>query len=154
MPASPSNAENLADETRRVYEQAELRLLALIGSYLAKDLDAPDWAELKLLQMQLLQGQADQIMVLFQKDSIIASLDVTPATTTKAAAATQQLVATAHRTNGDSTQVVTSDTVWTTSDATKATVNAAGLITAVATGSATITGTYRGKTDTCVVTVS
>jgi len=93
-------------------------------------------------------------MVLFQKDSIIASLDVTPATTTKAAAATQQLVATAHRTNGDSTQVVTSDTVWTTSDATKATVNAAGLITAVATGSATITGTYRGKTDTCVVTVS
>lgn len=94
-------------------------------------------------------------MVLFQKDStIIASLDVTPATTTKAAAATQQLVATAHRTNGDSTQVVTSSTTWTTSDATKATVNAAGLVTAVATGSATITGTYRGKTDTCVVTVS
>lgn len=62
MPASPSNSENLANETRRVYEQAELRLLALIGSYLARDLDAPDWAELKLLQMQLLQGQADQIM--------------------------------------------------------------------------------------------
>lgn len=93
-------------------------------------------------------------MVLFQKNSIIASLDVTPATTTKAAAATQQLVATAHRASGDTTEVVTSTTVWTTSDATKATVNAAGLITAVATGSATITGTYRGKTDTCVVTVS
>lgn len=62
MPASPSHAENLADETRRVYEQAELRLLALIGRYLAKDMDAPNWAELKLLQLQLLQGQADQIM--------------------------------------------------------------------------------------------
>ena len=57
MPASPSHAENLAEETRRVYEQAELRLLALIGRYLAKDMDAPNWAELKLLQLQLLLPQ-------------------------------------------------------------------------------------------------
>lgn len=92
--------------------------------------------------------------IAFQEDTIIASVSVTPATTTKAAAATQQLAATATLSDGVTTQVVTASTVWTTSDATKATVNAAGLVTAVATGSATITGTYRGQTDTCVVTVS
>lgn len=91
-------------------------------------------------------------MLAFQYE--IDELVVTPPTTTKAAAATQQLVGTATLLDESTTKVVTGDTVWSTSDATKATVNAAGLVTAVATGSATITGTYRGKTDTCVVTVS
>lgn len=93
-------------------------------------------------------------MIKFQGDSIVDSLSVTPPTTTKAAAATQQLVATATLSDGVTTKVVTALTAWTTSDATKATVSASGLITAVATGSATITGTYKGQTDTCVVTVS
>ena len=88
----------------------------------------------------------------FQAD--IESLSVTPPTTSKAVAATQQLVATATLLDGVTTAVVTGDTAWTTSDATKATVNAAGLITAVAAGSATVTGTYRGKTDTVAVTVT
>jgi uncharacterized protein YjdB len=88
------------------------------------------------------------------QNSQIESLSVTPATTTKAAAATQQLVATATLVDGVTTEVVTASTTWTTSDATKATVDAAGLVTAVATGEATVTGTYLGKTDTCVVTVS
>lgn len=93
-------------------------------------------------------------MIAFQPDTIIDSLSVTPPTTTKAAAGTQQLVATATLADEETTLVVTSTTTWTTSDATKATVSATGLVTAVATGSATITGTYRGQTDTCVVTVS
>ena len=45
---------------------------------------------------------------------------------------------------------------WSTSDATKATVSSAGIVTGVAAGSATITATYvaTGNTDTTSVTVS
>ena len=45
---------------------------------------------------------------------------------------------------------------WTTSDATKASVSSAGIVTGVAAGSATITATYEatGLTDTTAVTVS
>jgi uncharacterized protein YjdB len=84
-----------------------------------------------------------------------SSIAVSPATATKAAAATQQIAVTA--TFPDTgTAVVTADprTVYTTSDATKATVNAAGLVTAVATGSATITATFHGRTSTLVLTIS
>lgn len=49
----------------------------------------------------------------------------------------------------------TNGVTWTTSDATKATVSKAGVITSVAAGSATITATAPdGSTDTCAVTVS
>lgn len=84
----------------------------------------------------------------------VNSLSVTPATATLAAAGTQQLVATATLMDGVTTAVVTGGTVWSSSAPSKATVSVAGLVTAVATGSATITGSYEGKTDTCVVTVS
>lgn len=84
---------------------------------------------------------------------VVTSLAVTPATTTKAALATQQLVGTATPVDGVDV-VVTASTAWVSSDPTKATVNAAGLVTAVATGESTVTGTYKGSTDTCVVTVS
>jgi hypothetical protein len=83
----------------------------------------------------------------------VASIDVTPATATKAVGATQQLTVVATLDNTD-TETVTNDCTFTTSDPAKATVSASGLITAVATGSATITAHYAGKTDTCVVTVS
>jgi hypothetical protein len=45
---------------------------------------------------------------------------------------------------------------WTSSDATKATVSSAGVVTGVAAGTATITATYEatGGTDTTAVTVS
>lgn len=78
-----------------------------------------------------------------------ASIAVTPTTTTKAANATQQLTVL------DASSVNrTVDATYTTSDATKATVSSGGLITAKATGSATVTVSYAGKTGTCVVTVS
>jgi len=49
----------------------------------------------------------------------------------------------------------TNGVTYTTSDSTKATVSSAGVVTSVATGSATITATApNGETDTCAVTVS
>lgn len=84
---------------------------------------------------------------------LAASIDVQPATATKAVAATQQLTVTATMADA-STEVVTAVCTYATSDATKATVNSNGLITAVATGTATITATYNTRTDTCVVTIS
>lgn len=79
----------------------------------------------------------------------VSSITVTPATKTLAALATQQLTVVDN--NGvDRSAVAT----YTTSAAPKATVSAGGLITAVATGTATITATYKTFTGTCAVTVS
>lgn len=75
---------------------------------------------------------------------------VTPATLTVATGAKSRLNATVGG------RVYTNGVKWTTSDATKATVSAAGVVTGVAAGSATITATYEatGGTDTTAVTVS
>ena len=75
---------------------------------------------------------------------------VTPATLTLAVGAHSRLTGTA---NG---RAYTNGLVWSTSDATKATVSNAGVVTGVAAGSATITATFAqtGATDTTAVTVS
>ena len=75
---------------------------------------------------------------------------VTPATLAIAAGAKSKLTATVGGRN------YTNGVKWTTSDATKATVSTAGVVTGVAAGSATITATYvaSGATDTTAVTVS
>ncbi len=86
-------------------------------------------------------------------DVVAASVDVSPATVTLAASATQQLTVAIKNAAGSTIAGLT-PTSYTTSDAGKATVSAGGLITAVATGSATITAHYNALTDTCVVTVS
>jgi len=82
-----------------------------------------------------------------------SSIDVSPSTSSKAAASTTQLTVTATYPD-TSTANVTSQAIYTTSDATKATVSSTGLITFVAIGTATITATFHGKTDTCAVTVT
>lgn len=79
----------------------------------------------------------------------LTSISVTPATSTLAVAAHQQLTVT--DSNGAN---VTSLATYVSGTPAKATVNSAGNITAVATGSSTVTATYMGFTDTCVVTVS
>lgn len=56
--------------------------------------------------------------------------------------------------NEAGTVISNSRVAFTSSDPTKATVSAAGVVTRVATGSATITATYLGKTDTCVATLA
>ena len=75
---------------------------------------------------------------------------VTPSTLTVATGAKSRLNATVGG------RVYTNGVKWTTSDATKATVSSAGVVTGVAAGSATITATYEatGGTDTTAVTVS
>lgn len=85
-----------------------------------------------------------------------ASIDTLPATVTKAAGQTQQLATTATYADGVAVVVANTDErmTYASSDVTKATVSKTGLVTAVASGSATITVTYHGRTDTCVVTVS
>lgn len=75
---------------------------------------------------------------------------VTPSTLAVDAGDSARLTATA---NG---RDYTNGVVWSTSDATKATVSNAGVVTGVAAGSATITATFAqtGATDTTAVTVS
>ena len=81
----------------------------------------------------------------------VTGISTSPATATKAAAETQQLTNTF--TPADASN---KDVTYASSDVTKATVSASGLITAVATGEATITVTSveGGFTDTCVLTIS
>lgn len=86
----------------------------------------------------------------------VTGISVSPATVTLDTSdnATQQLTVTFTPTTPENTTVV-----YTTSDATKATVNSSGLITTAGvtgTGEVTITATSAdgGYTDTCVVTVT
>ena len=81
----------------------------------------------------------------------VSSVILNKTTATVGVGSTTQLVATVLPTNATNKAVV-----WSSSDITKATVNAtSGVVTGVATGSATITATTDdgGKTATCVVTV-
>lgn len=95
---------------------------------------------------------ADTIQVIDTDDAVaVTGVTVTPATTSLAVGATRQLTGTvlpADATDKSGT--------WTTSEATKATVNSSGLVTGVATGTATITftSTDGGFTGTTAVTVT
>jgi len=87
-----------------------------------------------------------------QDTPVLASIDVTPATKSLAVAAIGALVATA--TYSDATTAdVTAEATWTSSAPAKATVSA-GFVTGIAAGTATVTATYQGQSDTCAVTVS
>lgn len=96
---------------------------------------------------------ADADSVTFVDGSAIpvASVTVAPATSTGAVAATVQLTATVLP--ADATDKTG---VWTTSDATKATVSSTGLVTRVAVGTATITFTTNdgAKTGTSNITIT
>jgi uncharacterized protein YjdB len=83
----------------------------------------------------------------------VASVDVSPTTASLHPGQTVQLTATPKDAGG--TPLTGRTVTWTTSDATIATVNATGLVTAVAAGGpVTITATSEGKTGTSAVTVS
>ena len=94
-----------------------------------------------------------------------ASLDVTPATVSKAVSATQQLTAVVRNANGETLTVqksagasINSDITITyaSSNEAKATVSASGLITGVQAGTCTVTATISGTsiTDTVAVTIT
>ena len=93
------------------------------------------------------------------------TLIVTPATVSKAEGATQQLTAVVQNANGETltVQKAATDTTiqgitvtYASDDTDTATVNASGLITAVAEGTCTVTATISGTsiTDTVAVTVT
>lgn len=87
-----------------------------------------------------------------QDTPVLESLSVTPATTSVADGEITALAATATFSDS-STQDVTAEATWTSSDTAKATVSA-GFVTGIAAGSATVTASYQGQTDTCAVTVT
>ena len=95
---------------------------------------------------------ADTIQVIDTEDDVaVASVSVTPSTSSGAVGTTVQL--TANVLPADATDKTG---VWSSSDQTKATVNSSGLVTRVATGTATITFTTNdgGKTGTSSITVT
>ena len=95
---------------------------------------------------------ADTIQVIDTEDDVaVVSVSVTPSTSTGAVGTTVQL--TANVLPADATDKTG---VWSSSDQTKATVNSSGLVTRVATGTATITFTTNdgGKTGTSSITVT
>jgi murein DD-endopeptidase MepM/ murein hydrolase activator NlpD len=80
----------------------------------------------------------------------VATVDVSPPSPTVLAGATSQLVATTKDASGT---VLTGRAVsWTSSNATVATVSAAGFVTTLAPGATTITATSEGKTGSAAVT--
>jgi uncharacterized protein YjdB len=83
----------------------------------------------------------------------VQSIAVTPANPTTVLGLPVAFVATAILSNS-ATLVVTDNASWVSSDATVATVTAAGIAAPVKAGSATITATYLGKSGTSALTVS
>lgn len=83
----------------------------------------------------------------------LTSISATPATTTVTAALgsghTQQIAV-----EGNNGVIYTADATYSSSLPAKATVSSSGLITGVSAGSATITVSFRGLTDTVAVTVT
>ncbi|MEV7867484.1 Ig-like domain-containing protein [Streptomyces sp. NPDC088124] len=95
---------------------------------------------------------SDGVLFHRQATPVLESISVLPATLSVPATEIGALVATA--TYGDeSTGDVTAEATWSSSDPTKATVTA-GFVTGIAAGSAVITASYGGQTDTCTVTVT
>lgn len=76
MSISPSDQEKLAKEVRRIYEDAELRILILIAKRLQQGIDAPQWANSKLSQINQLRTQIERELDEANKDipKIIDSL--------------------------------------------------------------------------------
>ncbi|MZF56946.1 hypothetical protein GTX53_24460 [Streptomyces sp. SID5594] len=87
-----------------------------------------------------------------QATPLLESIEVTPATLSVAATEIGAVVATATYSD-ETTADVTANCSWSSSDPTKATVTA-GFITGIAAGSATVTASYLGETDTVAVTVT
>lgn len=88
-----------------------------------------------------------------QTDPNMTGLTVSPSSSTLLVGQTVQLAASATYDIKPSSDV-TSSTTWTSSDTTKATVSSTGLVTAIAPGTVTITGTYGGFTATSTITIN
>ncbi|MBV7599074.1 Ig-like domain-containing protein [Aeromonas sp. sia0103] len=102
----------------------------------------------------ILDGQSATLSVTVTNATINAGgLTITVPPMTLAAGQTGQLAANGNYSDGSSVDVTASVT-WVSSDPAVATVDASGLVTGVAPGTATITGTLGGQSATLLVTVS
>jgi DNA-binding beta-propeller fold protein YncE len=84
----------------------------------------------------------------------ITGVKLTPANPTIAVAATQQFALTATYLDGQTTNVTTSDSTYASDNKAVATVNASGLATAVAIGTANISASYHGNNTKTLLTVT
>jgi Lactonase, 7-bladed beta-propeller/Bacterial Ig-like domain (group 2) len=84
----------------------------------------------------------------------ITGVKLTPANPTIGVAATQQFALTATYVDGQTTNVTTSDSTYASDNKAVATVNATGLATAVAVGTANISASYHGNNTKTLLTVS
>lgn len=73
MAIDPGMVEPLAERTRDLYVEAELRLLGIIAQQLAAGLDAPGWAERKLAAVQAVRRASQAVVTELEKT---VSLDV------------------------------------------------------------------------------
>ncbi len=95
---------------------------------------------------------SDGVLFDRQETPVLQSLAITPASLPLTVGEIGALVATATYDDA-STQDVTSACSWSSSDPAAATVSS-GFVTGIAAGTATVTGSYGGMTDTSTVTVS
>ncbi len=93
-------------------------------------------------------------VVIPAKAAAIPATTTIGGTATVEASATTQLTLTAAFPRAGNFTVTPATATWVSSDPTKATVSAGGLVTGVAAGTTTITATWRGVVDTQVVTVT
>ncbi|WP_219644522.1 S-layer family protein, partial [Cohnella sp. CFH 77786] len=89
----------------------------------------------------------------FQISPPLDYIEVTPATATVNIGETQQYTATAHYTDG-STSDISNVATWTLADPTKATINTSGLATGSAAGTTGVTATWGGKSGNASLTVN
>jgi uncharacterized protein YjdB len=100
--------------------------------------------------MGALSGTAD--LTIAAQAKTLATIAVSPANATIAAGATQQFAAKATYSDG-STADVTTSAAWVSSKPAVASISAAGLATALSSGSTTVTATMTGVSGTAAVTV-
>lgn len=89
MPVSRQDAEGLAVQVADIYAAAEIRLMELIGKHLAAGHGAPQWAESKLAELQMLRARADQIMFTATAHGMAAAGGATATAYTRGASAAE-----------------------------------------------------------------
>jgi sulfur relay (sulfurtransferase) complex TusBCD TusD component (DsrE family) len=98
-------------------------------------------------------GNANYCIYASGPAATLSAIRVTPTNSTILAGTTQQFTATGTYSDG-STQNLSSQATWITSNPTVATVNASGLVTAVSAGTTTFTAALAGVTDATTATVT
>jgi Bacterial Ig-like domain (group 2)/Lactonase, 7-bladed beta-propeller len=88
------------------------------------------------------------------KNLFITGVKLTPANPTIAVETTQQFALTVTYVDGQTSNVTTSDSTYSSDNKAVATVNASGLATAVAVGTANILASYRGNNTKTLLTVA